>query len=133
MKKRVVYIEDDPEIINLVRLILSRHGFELIGAEGGRSGLLMVRQMHPDLVLLDLMLPDMDGWEVYRRMRTDEALKDIPVIIITVKANRAERRAALNTFNVNGYITKPFDMHELVQSVRKALGMTTVNDLPPAA
>ncbi len=131
MKKRVVYIEDDPEIIGLVRLILSRHGFELIGAEGGRSGLLMVKQMHPDLVLLDLMLPDMDGWEVYRRMRTDETLKDIPVIIITVKADRAERRAALTTFNVNGYITKPFDMHELVQNVRRVLGMAPVNDLSP--
>ena len=64
--KRLVYIEDEPEMIDLVRLILNRRGYEVIGANGGRNGLALVQQELPDLVLLDLMMPDMDGWDVYQ-------------------------------------------------------------------
>ncbi|MBN1955655.1 MAG: response regulator [Anaerolineae bacterium] len=69
-RKTVVCIEDEPEMIDLVRLILGRKGFELIGAVGGREGLRTARQVEPDLVLLDLMMPDMDGWEVYHALKS---------------------------------------------------------------
>ena len=71
MNKKVVYIEDEPEMIDLVRLILGRKGFEVIGANGGIEGLDTVRRERPDLVLLDLMMPDMDGWEVYQQIKAD--------------------------------------------------------------
>jgi len=61
--KHIICIEDEMEMIDLIRIILGRRGFEVIGANGGREGLRMVREKHPDLVLLDLMMPDMDGWE----------------------------------------------------------------------
>jgi CheY-like chemotaxis protein len=79
-KKTVVCIEDEPEMIDLIRLILERRGIEVVGALTGREGLETVRRVKPSLILLDLMLPDMDGWEVYRQIKADPELKDIPII-----------------------------------------------------
>ena len=70
--KCILCVEDEPEMIDLIRLILGRRGFEVKGAAGGTEGLKMIRQDPPDLVLLDLMMPDMDGWEVYQQMKADE-------------------------------------------------------------
>ncbi len=70
--KRILCIEDEPEMIDLIRLILGRRGFQVNGASGGQDGLQAVRTELPDLVLLDLMMPDMDGWEVYQQMKADE-------------------------------------------------------------
>src|SRR3974377_2497727 len=84
--KKVVCVEDEPEIIDLIRLILGRKGFDLTGATGGLEGLEAIRRVKPDLVLLDLMMPDMDGWEVYQQMKADSELKNIPVIGVLAKA-----------------------------------------------
>src|SRR3989304_5866004 len=89
---RVVCIEDEPEMIDLVRLILSRKGFQVVGAMGGREGLEVISREKPDLVLLDLMLPDMDGWEVYQKMKSDDDLREIPVIVGTVPAAGASTK-----------------------------------------
>ncbi len=121
-KKVVVCIEDEPEMIDLVKLILGRKGFELVGAVGGREGLETVRQLKPDLVLLDLMMPDMDGWEVYQQMKADEELKDIPVIVVTAKAQSIDKVLGLHIAKVDDYVTKPFGPQELLQSVNKVLG-----------
>ncbi len=88
---KVVCIEDEPEMIELIKLILGRRNFELIGAVGGREGLGTVREVKPDLVLLDLMMPDMDGWEVYQQMKADEDLSTIPVIVVTTKAQSIDK------------------------------------------
>ncbi len=122
-RKKVVCIEDEPEMIDLIRLILSRKGFELIGAVGGREGLETVRRVKPDLVLLDLMMPDMDGWEVYQQMKADEELKDIPVIVVTAKAQSIDKVLGLHIAKVDDYITKPFGPQELLESVYRILGM----------
>ncbi len=81
--KHILCIEDEPEMIDLIRLILGRRGFDVTGAAGGKAGLLAVRKELPDLVLLDLMMPDMDGWEVYQQMKADESTRHIPVIVVT--------------------------------------------------
>jgi DNA-binding response OmpR family regulator len=120
-KKVVVCIEDEPEMIDLVKLILGRKGFELVGAVGGREGLETVRQLKPDLVLLDLMMPDMDGWEVYQKMKTDEDLKEIPVIVVTAKAQSIDKVLGLHIAKVEDYVTKPFGPQELLQAVNKVL------------
>ena len=118
---KVVCIEDEPEMIELINLILGRSNFELVGAVGGREGLNVVRQTRPDLVLLDLMMPDMDGWEVYQQMKADKDLRDIPVIVVTAKAQSIDKVLGLHIAKVDDYITKPFGPHELLESIRKVL------------
>ncbi|NIM95324.1 MAG: response regulator [Anaerolineales bacterium] len=120
---RVVCIEDEPEMIDLVRLILGRKGFEVIGADGGVEGLETVKRERPDLVLLDLMMPDMDGWEVYQQMKADDDTKDIPVVVVTAKAQSIDKVLGLHIAKVDDYITKPFGPQELLESVEKILGM----------
>lgn len=119
--KRLVYIEDEVEMIDLVRLILSRKGFDVIGANGGNEGLEIVRQEKPDLVLLDLMMPDMDGWEVFQQMKAEEDTKHIPVIVVTAKAQTIDRVLGLHIAKVDDYISKPFSPQELINSVEKVL------------
>ena len=121
-KKKVVCIEDEPEMIDLVKLILGRKGFELTGAMGGRDGLDAVRRIKPDLVLLDLMMPDMDGWEVHRRMKSDERLKDIPVVVVTAKDKPIDQVLGLHVAKVDAYLVKAdFGPKELLDSVRQVL------------
>lgn len=120
--KLVVCIEDEQEMIDLVQLILGRRGFTVEGANGGLEGLEKVQKRKPDLVLLDLMMPDMDGWEVYQRMKSDEELRDIPVIVVTAKAQSIDKVLGLHIAKVDDYITKPFGPQELLESVEKILG-----------
>ena len=122
--KRVVCIEDEPEMIDLVRLILGRKGFDVIGADGGVEGLETVRREKPDLVLLDLMMPDMDGWEVYQQIKADDDLRDIPVVVVTAKAQSIDKVLGLHIAKVDDYITKPFGPQELLESVEKILGIS---------
>ncbi len=119
--KRLVYIEDEQEMIDLVRLILGRRGFEVIGANGGREGLDLVRQELPELVLLDLMMPDMDGWDVYQQMKAEENTREIPVIVVTAKAQSIDKVLGLHIAKVDDYISKPFSPQELVDSVEKVM------------
>ncbi len=119
--KRLVYIEDEEEMIDLVRLILSRRGYEVMGANGGREGLDLVRSELPDLVLLDLMMPDMDGWDVYQQMKSEEKTRDIPVIVVTAKAQSIDKVLGLHIAKVEDYISKPFSPQELLDSVEKVL------------
>ena len=115
----VVCIEDEPGVIELIRLILERRGLTVVGAESGEAGLEAIRQSRPALVLLDLMLPGMDGWEIYRRMKADQAMKSIPVIIVTAKAEGIDEVLAKQVAKVDDYIKKPFSLQELLQSVER--------------
>jgi two-component system alkaline phosphatase synthesis response regulator PhoP len=117
----VVCIEDESGVVELIRLILERRGLELIGAETGAEGLQAIREVNPALVLLDLMLPGMDGWEVYRRMKADEAMRKIPVIIVTAKAEGIDEVLAKQVARVDDYIKKPFSLQELTQSVERVM------------
>jgi DNA-binding response OmpR family regulator len=119
--KRIVYIEDEPEMIDLVRLILGRKGYELVGATSGEAGLELVREELPDVILLDLMMPDMDGWEVYQHLKAGETTRDIPVIILTAKAQSIDRVLGLHIAKVDDYVSKPFSPQDLVESVRQVL------------
>jgi DNA-binding response OmpR family regulator len=120
-QKRVVCIEDEPEMIDLIKLILGRKGFAVSGANGGREGLAAIEREKPDLVLLDLMMPDMDGWEVYQQMKAHDELKSIPVIVVTAKAQSIDKVLGLHIAKVDDYITKPFGPQELLDSVERVL------------
>jgi two-component system response regulator VicR len=118
---RILCIEDDIEMIDLVKLILTRKGYEVIGAVGGQAGLETIEQVKPDLVLLDLMMPDMDGWEVFQQMRANEHTKNIPVIVVTAKAQSIDKVLGLHIAKVDDYITKPVGPSELLSSVLRVL------------
>ncbi|HVP21870.1 MAG TPA: response regulator [Anaerolineaceae bacterium] len=118
---KIVYIEDDPEMVDLVSLILNRHGYQVSGANGGREGLDKVKASTPDLILLDLMMPDMDGWDVYQQLKAEDSTHNIPVIVITAKAQPIDRVLGLQIAKVDDYISKPFRPDELVASLNKVL------------
>ena len=117
----ILCVEDEPEMIDLIRLILGRRGFEVKGATGGQEGLKMIHSEPPDLILLDLMMPDMDGWEVYQQLKADEKTKHIPVIVVTAKAQSIDKVLGLHIAKVDDYIAKPFSPQELVASIEKVL------------
>lgn len=119
--KRIVYIEDDLEMIDLVNLILNRHGYQVLGAHGGKNGLDLVNAELPDLVLLDLMMPGMDGWEVYQQLKANEKTRSIQIIIITAKAQDIDRVLGLHIAKVEDYICKPFRPQELLDSVERVM------------
>ena len=127
-QKQILCIEDEPEMIDLIRLILGRRGFQVSGATGGQAGLQAVREQHPDLVLLDLMMPDMDGWEVYQQMKADESTRHIPVIVVTAKAQSIDKVLGLHIAKVDDYIAKPFSPQELLTSVEKTLSQKSQAD-----
>jgi DNA-binding response OmpR family regulator len=124
-KRLILCIEDEGEMIDLIRLILTRKGFEVIGAISGASGLEIIRDNQPDLILLDLMMPEMDGWEVYQQIKSDEASQNIPVIVVTAKAQSIDRVLGLHIAKVDDYITKPFSPQELLDSIESVLDRKT--------
>jgi DNA-binding response OmpR family regulator len=119
--ERILCIEDEAQMIDLIRLILESEGYEVIGAEGGREGLAQMRAERPDLILLDLMMPEMDGGDVFHHMKEEVELRDIPVIVVTAKAAPIDKVLWVNVAKVDDYVTKPFGPRELVESVEKVL------------
>lgn len=120
-KKKIVVVEDDEDFVALVRMILSNGEVEIISASGGARGLEAIRLHRPDLVILDLMLPDMHGWEVYMRMRSETETQDTPVIILTSQGTRHDRNFSLQVAHVHDYLMKPCLPSQLRQSVASAL------------
>ncbi len=119
--KKVLCIEDEIQMIELIRLILKTHGYEVLGAESGQQGLDMMRSEKPDLILLDLMMPEMDGGDVFHQMKEEIELSNIPVIVVTAKAAPIDKVLWINVAKVDDYITKPFGPKELVACVNKVM------------
>ncbi len=120
---RVLCIDDEPGVIELISLILRSQKIQVDGASGGREGLEAMRQNPPDAVLLDIMMPEMDGWEVYKQMRSDENLKHIPVIIVTARNSSFEEVIARERAGVDDYITKPFVPNQVRESLSRVLSL----------
>ncbi len=125
-KQRIVYIEDDPDMIELVRIMLDRHRFDLVGAKDGEMGLKLMRDAPTALVLLDLMLPDMGGWAVYQAMKDDDQLSEIPVIVVTAQNTPIDRILGEHIAKVQVYITKPFSPGELRTAVDSTLAANAI-------
>ena len=115
----ILYIEDERPMFELVREALKMSGHNVVGAMSGREGLDLMRMRKPNLVLLDLMMSGLNGWDVYRAMKSDEVLSDIPVIVVTAKVPRYGGRIIADLPPVEDYITKPFDVERLIRSVDK--------------
>jgi DNA-binding response OmpR family regulator len=121
MPKKIVYIEDDLEMTYLIKMILERKGYEIISINDGMEGFEIIEREKPDLVLLDLMMPNIDGWDIYHQLKSNETTKQIPVIIISAKAQPIDKVLGLQIAKVNNYISKPFRPQELLESIESIL------------
>jgi two-component system, cell cycle response regulator DivK len=115
---KILYIEDSPSNRLLVRRILLVEGYEVLEAEDGLHGLALAKQEHPDLILMDMNLPDVDGYELTRRVRMDPDLADIPVVAMTANVMHGDREKTLEVGCV-GYIPKPIDVDTLPEQVAR--------------
>jgi two-component system alkaline phosphatase synthesis response regulator PhoP len=120
VQPRIVIIEDEKDIVDLVRYNFGKQGFEVEGFLRGKEGLEHLRRKPGVLVLLDILLPDTDGIEICRRLRSDERLKDVPVIFLTAKGEEIDRVLGLE-IGADDYVVKPFSPRELVARVRAVL------------
>jgi len=120
-KWHVLYVEDQPEMIELIQLVLRSRSAEVRGAYSAAQAVEMLQKDPPDLVLLDLMMPEVDGWAVHRAMMADPRLRDIPIIVITARGSLQEREKGLRTEGIFDYLIKPFSPSELLVSVDRLL------------
>jgi two-component system response regulator ResD len=121
-KPRILIIEDDRNMIELYSLLLQQDGYETISAMGGQEALSLLEETTVDLILLDLMMPVVDGWTVLRSIRENDKLAEIPVIIATIKDPLADpREVEAHAGLFEGYLVKPFIVHDLLTQIRKAL------------
>ncbi|HMB45444.1 MAG TPA: response regulator [Candidatus Methanoperedens sp.] len=120
--KKVLVVDDEPDTLELVKLVLESAGFEAILANNGMEALAQIADVDPDLVLLDIMMPDMDGWEVFRKIKEKDS--SIPIAILTAKAQNIDKLLGLHVLKADDYITKPFGKNELIGKVKKLTGST---------
>lgn len=120
MPHRILIVDDEPHIVELVRVCLEDPGFELLEARDGEAGLAMARQLQPDLILLDVMMPRMDGFEVCRALKEDPRTKGIPVVMLTAKGLEPDRLRGRES-GADGYMSKPFSPMKLHAEVRERL------------
>jgi phosphate regulon transcriptional regulator PhoB len=130
MSQAVLVVEDEPDIRNLIVLHLAREGFRCRTAKTGVEALREVKAAAPDLVVLDLMLPELDGLEVCRRLRADAATTALPIIMLTAKADEVDRVVGLE-MGADDYVVKPFSPKELVARVRAVLRRTRPSPITP--
>ncbi len=120
VKPTILVVDDEPEAVELVEFNLQQAGFKVISAEDGAEALTKARTMAPSLVVLDLMLPEVDGLEVCKLLRRDPTTSGIPIIMLTAKATEVDRVVGLE-LGADDYVTKPFSPRELVLRVKKLL------------
>jgi len=116
---KILAVDDDPSIVQVLEFMLNRDGHEVFVAHDGEEGLALARQEHPDLILLDIMMPRMDGFTVSGELFKDPSLRDTPIIILTAKGNAREIFELVP--NVTLYLEKPFDPQDLRNHIRKLL------------
>jgi len=121
---RVLVVEDEPILLRLVQVNLRMEGFEVIACSSGEEGLERAGERPPDVAVLDVLLPGIDGFEVCRRLRTDPATEDVPIVMLTAQAQDEDKERGY-ALGVHEYVTKPFEPMDLVAIVRLALAGRT--------
>ena len=114
--KRVLIVDDEPDIVELIEFNLKLENVECIKAYDGEQGLFMAKQTKPDVILLDIMLPKMNGYEIARALRADESCKDIPIVMLTARTQQSDI-ALGKEVGADEYVPKPFAMDELVDVI----------------
>ena len=120
MNERILVVDDDKTIVEVVQGYLQQAGYEVLTANDGETALHTLRREKPDLLVLDLMLPDRDGWDITRIIRSDNALAAMPIIMLTARVEDTDKIIGLE-MGADDYITKPFNAREVVARVRSLL------------
>src|SRR6185295_12521891 len=121
MKKKILVVDDEDDILNFLELVLGEKGFDVVTASGGQEALTKAQLQHPDLVLLDIMMPQMDGWEVLKLLRVDEETSEIPVAMLSARTEARDRVQGLQEGAID-YICKPFSLAELLGKIDAIFG-----------
>jgi two-component system response regulator VicR len=121
MSKLIVYIEDDKDMVDLVDIILQRHGYKVVGFLQSEGVVEEIERLEPDLILLDIMMPHVDGFEVYHQLKEREKLRNIPVVVISAMKKAVEEIEQEGKIMVEGCLVKPFSINDLVNIINKAL------------
>lgn len=132
MSKTVLIVDDEQDIVDLVAFNLQKEGYQTLKAFDGLQALTMAAQHQPDLILLDVMLPGKDGWDVIRELRSDQKTQDIPVIFLTAKDSEIDEVIGLE-LGASDYIIKPISMRKLLVRVKTALRRASVSQEPEKA
>lgn len=120
MAQSILLVEDDEMVADVVRINLEAEGYDVVHAPNGAAGLAVIAQTPPDLVILDVMMPEIDGWTVLTRLRDDAATRSLPVIMLSAKAMPADQVRGYN-LGATAYLPKPFSATELVERVTQVL------------
>lgn len=120
MAKKILVVDDEEYIVELLEINLKQQGYETISAYSGMQALEQARKTRPDLILLDIMMPDMDGLETCRKLREDRILKNVPIIMLSAKSEETDKVIGLGV-GADDYITKPFGIRELLARINVAL------------
>ncbi len=120
-RKRILLVDDEPELLEMVKMRLEANNFAVITASDGQSALGIVRRARPDMVILDIMLPRLDGFKVCRLFKFDAKYRSIPVILLTARVRESDRKTALEV-GADVFITKPFEPQVLLENIHKLLG-----------
>jgi DNA-binding response OmpR family regulator len=123
MPKRVLVVDDEPNIVMSLEFLMKRAGFEVMVARNGREALLALEGTPPDLLLLDVMMPEFDGYEVCERIRKRAEWNSTRIIMLTARGRDAERQRGL-ALGADRYVTKPFSTRDLVEQAKELLGMS---------
>jgi DNA-binding response OmpR family regulator len=118
--KKILIIDDEVDLVETIRFPLEMEGFHVLVSCNGEEGLNQARKESPDLILLDLMLPKLDGYKICRLLKFDERYKHIPILMLTAKIQEKDKATGMET-GANEYITKPFEMDELMKKVKRYL------------
>lgn len=122
--KTIVMVEDESAIIDLVSHLLEASQLQIVACKTGPHGLTTIFETHPDMIILDVMLPGINGWEIYDQVRGDDDLKNTPILILSVtQREEFERRENFGRTNIDAYLTKPFDTATLRRIVQEMLGV----------
>ena len=121
MAKQVLIIDDDQDTVRYLSVLLREHGYDAVAAYNGNDGLQKVREAKPDLIVLDVMMPKLDGFEVCRKIRENPDWQDVRVIMLTAKGRDVERQKGLE-LGADAYITKPFSTRDLMEKVNTVIG-----------
>jgi DNA-binding response OmpR family regulator len=117
---RILIVDDEPDLRAVLRFGLEADGFEVLEAADGEEGLRAAREQRPDLMVLDLMLPKLDGYQVCRSLKFDERFRRMPIVILSARSGEHDRQLALS-MGADAYVTKPYDMLGLVAVIREKL------------
>ena len=120
-RQRILVVDDEQDLLTVLKFGLEAEGFEVITASDGEQGLAAARQLVPDLMVLDLMLPRMDGYKVCRALKFDDRYKNIPIFILSARSGETDRRLATD-LGADEFHTKPYDMRALIERIRARLG-----------